>query len=188
MGQVLVYQAVKFLGLKLFGMKVSSPPKNISIAQDLITLLAVIVNIGLPCYFQGFKVGITCVFIMYTALSLSYWANVAPNHDTIQCVDALEEKETTKNMDWGELQVRSSSDHSTDQNSISNYLTTTFFGGMNYQIEHHLFPCINDIHYPAIAPIVQETCRDFNIPYPHNKTWLEALGSVHQVIKKMQTK
>jgi len=59
---------------------------------------------------------------------------------------------------------------------------------MNYQIEHHLFPAINDIHYPSIAPIVRDHCKEFNIPYPHHKTWIEALFSVHKTYQDMQTK
>ena len=97
MGQVIVYKSVQFFGLKLFGMKVSSPPKGISLAQDICTTLGFIINFILPCYFQGMKTGMICVFLMYTALSLSYWANVAPNHDSNESVHALENIQT-KNM------------------------------------------------------------------------------------------
>src|SRR5690606_25129221 len=40
-----------------------------------------------------------------------------------------------------------------------------FSGGLNHQIEHHLFPSISQYCYPAIAPIVKQTCKEFNIPY-----------------------
>lgn len=40
-------------------------------------------------------------------------------------------------------------------------------GGLNYQIEHHLFPRISHCHYPLIAPIVQQFCKMKNIPYKH---------------------
>ena len=43
-------------------------------------------------------------------------------------------------------------------------------GGLNYQIEHHLFPRIQHCHYPTIAPIVREYCRSKGIPYVHFPT------------------
>eukprot|EP00438_Fugacium_kawagutii_P000132 Skav218746 [mRNA] locus=scaffold1346:1014915:1015115:+ [translate_table: standard] len=52
------------------------------------------------------------------------------------------------------------------------------FGGINYQIEHHLFPGISHVHYPQISPIVQKTCDDFNIPYNKHGTWTSAIRSV----------
>jgi fatty acid desaturase (delta-4 desaturase) len=43
-------------------------------------------------------------------------------------------------------------------------------GGLNYQIEHHLFPRVSHTHYPTIAPIVREYCLSKNIPYVHFPT------------------
>lgn len=40
-----------------------------------------------------------------------------------------------------------------------------FFGGINYQIEHHLFPTIFHDYYPLIAPVVRATAKEFNISY-----------------------
>jgi fatty acid desaturase (delta-4 desaturase) len=43
-------------------------------------------------------------------------------------------------------------------------------GGLNYQIEHHLFPRINHSHYALIAPTVRQFCEEKNIPYVHFPT------------------
>ncbi|UZD22511.1 acyl-CoA desaturase [Algoriphagus halophytocola] len=40
-----------------------------------------------------------------------------------------------------------------------------FVGGLNYQVEHHLFPDICHVHYRKIAPIVKATAQEFNVPY-----------------------
>lgn len=50
-------------------------------------------------------------------------------------------------------------------------------GGLNYQIEHHLFPRMNHCHYPKIAPIVKEYCLSKNIPYKHYNNVLDNLSS-----------
>ena len=46
-----------------------------------------------------------------------------------------------------------------------NKLVSWFVGGLNYQIEHHLFPNICHIHYPQISKIVKETAAEFDLPY-----------------------
>lgn len=50
-------------------------------------------------------------------------------------------------------------------------------GGLNYQIEHHLFPRINHTYYPRISPIVRKFCYERNIPYTHYDTITENLYS-----------
>lgn len=45
-----------------------------------------------------------------------------------------------------------------------------FTGGLNLQIEHHLFPAISFVHYPAIAKIVRDECEKRGIPYAHYDT------------------
>ncbi|RNI27046.1 fatty acid desaturase family protein [Rufibacter latericius] len=57
-----------------------------------------------------------------------------------------------------------------------------FCGGLNRQIEHHLFPKICHIHYPAISGIVQETALEFGLPYLENKSFLMALRSHHRLL------
>lgn len=52
-----------------------------------------------------------------------------------------------------------------------------FVGGLNYQVEHHLFPNISHIHYSKIAPIVQRTAMEYNVPYYNQPSLREALSS-----------
>lgn len=52
-----------------------------------------------------------------------------------------------------------------------------YIGGLNYQIEHHLFPKISHVHYPAISKIVKATALEHGIPYHENETFMEALRS-----------
>lgn len=59
-----------------------------------------------------------------------------------------------------------------------------FIGGLNFQIEHHLFPKVCSIHYPAISRIVEKTAAEFNIPYNHHKTFRQAVASHYRTLKK----
>jgi len=49
-----------------------------------------------------------------------------------------------------------------------------FSGGLNHQIEHHLFPSLSQYLFPYVAPIVIQTCQEFNIPYYHFNTFPQA--------------
>jgi linoleoyl-CoA desaturase len=61
--------------------------------------------------------------------------------------------------------------------SPNNRWLSWYVGGLNYQIEHHLFPNICHVHYPALAPIVRQTAAEFGIPYLQNDTFGQALKS-----------
>lgn len=63
--------------------------------------------------------------------------------------------------------------------SLANFL----FGGLNFQIEHHLFPKICHIHYKNISPIVQQTAKEFGLPYIENKTFAGAILSHVRTMK-----
>jgi linoleoyl-CoA desaturase len=69
-----------------------------------------------------------------------------------------------------------------------NELLTFFVGGLNFQIEHHLFQRICHIHYPAIAPIVRQTALEFGIPYLCNTTFSSAFASHVALLQTLGTK
>ena len=61
--------------------------------------------------------------------------------------------------------------------NVGGALLCFFNGGLNYQIEHHLFPRISHCHYPTIAPVVREFCEERKIPYVHFATVAENVSS-----------
>lgn len=58
-------------------------------------------------------------------------------------------------------------------------------GGLNRQIEHHLFPKVCHIHYPAISRIVRQTAKEFNLPYYECTSFWTALQSHYRTLRKM---
>jgi len=60
--------------------------------------------------------------------------------------------------------------------AMGNKFLTWFLGGLNYQVEHHLFPRISHVHYPDISKIVKATCEEFNITYIEFKTLCKCLS------------
>ncbi len=56
-----------------------------------------------------------------------------------------------------------------------NKLVGWFVGGLNFQVEHHLFPHICHIHYPALSEIVKKTAKEFGLPYNEHRTLGQAI-------------
>jgi linoleoyl-CoA desaturase len=63
-----------------------------------------------------------------------------------------------------------------------------YVGGLNYQVEHHLFPNVCHVHYRAIAPIVEQTAHEFGLPYKSKETFASALVAHFVLMKKLGQK
>ena len=66
-----------------------------------------------------------------------------------------------------------------------NRLLTWYVGGLNYQIEHHLFPRVCSIHYPEISEIVRSVALKHGMPYHENETFLGAVRSHLRVLRQL---
>ena len=64
-------------------------------------------------------------------------------------------------------------------------LLTWFIGGLNYQIEHHLFTGVCHVHYKKIAPIVRSTAKEYNLPYHVQPTFFRALWEHARMLKRL---
>lgn len=67
----------------------------------------------------------------------------------------------------------------------SNALLTWYVGGLNYQVEHHLFPKVCSIHYPDIAPIVERVAARHNVPYNAHETFWIAVKSHYVTLRDL---
>jgi len=64
-----------------------------------------------------------------------------------------------------------------------NKIVSWFVGGLNFQIEHHLFPRVSHVHYPALSKIVKNTCAKFNLPYNEYPTMISAVVSHFRMMR-----
>jgi linoleoyl-CoA desaturase len=72
--------------------------------------------------------------------------------------------------DWAVNQLYNTANFATKAKLLSWYV-----GGLNFQVEHHLFPNICHIHYKKLAKIVEETATEFNLPYFNMRTFKDAI-------------
>ncbi len=85
-----------------------------------------------------------------------------------------------ENQSWHRHQMETTANFAHD-NKILTYL----IGGLNYQIEHHLFPKICHSHYPAISKIVKQTAIEFGTPYHYDKTFIGAIRSHYRLLNNL---
>lgn len=81
---------------------------------------------------------------------------------------------------WAEHEMLTTSNFAT-----SNFWLTQLVGGLNFQIEHHLFPYISHVHLPDIARIVKQTAHDFGLPYYEQPTFSQAICSHFRTLKRL---
>lgn len=131
-----------------------------------------------PLWVVGVFYGIT-VFVLGMVLSVVFQLA----HCVEEAAFPLPDAETAKlDQPWAVHQVETTVDFFRNSR-----LATWFLGGLNFQIEHHLFPRICHIHYPALAGVVEATSREFGVRYQVHKTiwggmashfrWLRAMGA-----------
>jgi linoleoyl-CoA desaturase len=81
--------------------------------------------------------------------------------------------------DWAEHQL-----HTTANFAPDSKLAHFICGGLEHQIEHHLFPTICHVHYPALSKIVKQCASDFGLPYHEFQTFSSALRSHYEQLRQ----
>lgn len=82
--------------------------------------------------------------------------------------------------EWAVHQIRTTSNF-----APGNRLLTFVLGGLNYQREHHLFPKINHIHYPALSRVVKDVCREHGVECFEHPTFAAAIRSHYRFVRAM---
>ncbi len=138
--------------------------------------------IALPIYVWGFGGWLLGFFVYNMAMGLSLALVFQLAHVVENTEFEHVPLDSTKHIDtaWAEHQIKTTSNFAMD-NKVVNWLV----GGLNFQIEHHLFPRVSHVHYPAIAKIVQQKCKEYNLPYNSYPTFTGALASHYRVMKQL---
>jgi linoleoyl-CoA desaturase len=135
--------------------------------------LYVFIFLILPFYFVGvvetivgflimcFSAGVVISIVFQLAHVVQETEFITPTSDVMKI-----------ETEWAKHQINTTANFAT-KNKIISWLV----GGLNFQVEHHLFPRISHVHYPAINKIVKETCEEFNIMYKEFPTLIQAIRS-----------
>lgn len=118
--------------------------------------------------------------VMHVVLSMIIVLVFQVAHLIQETQHGIPDSEGRINDSWAVHQVKTTANFSCD-----NRLLTWYIGGLNYQIEHHLFCGICSVHYPAIRVIVKQACAKYDIPYYEHKTFGAALKSHFRYLRQM---
>lgn len=137
--------------------------------------------IALPLFFHPFlHVAIAFVgmhIVQGVTLSLVFQLAHAMEENTFPVPDS--ETQAIEN-EWAIHEVETTANF-----APNNKLATLYLGGLNFQIEHHLFPKVCHVHYPAIGRIVKETCAEFSVPYHSYPTITSAVAAHFRFLRAM---
>ncbi|MER3463864.1 MAG: acyl-CoA desaturase [Chitinophagaceae bacterium] len=140
--------------------------------------------IVLPIICLGFKTWLIGFLIMGVIMGivLAYVFQLAhavegPEFDAVGIEDKVIETE------WAVHQIKTTANFAPNDRVL-----TWLVGGLNYQVEHHLFPRISHLHYPAISKIVRAECAKHNLPYHSFNTMGAAIVSHMRIMKKLGKK
>jgi linoleoyl-CoA desaturase len=137
--------------------------------------------IVLPVYFVGLVPALIgfSIIVFICGLSISVVFQLAHVVEGTKFVNE-EVNDNRIEQEWAIHQVVTTANFATRSKIVFWLL-----GGLNFQVEHHLFPRVSHIHYPQINILLKETCIQFNVPYLEYPSMLKAFNSHLTHIKKL---
>ncbi len=171
---------------KYFRQKVGNIPlKKMSTKDHVIFWSSKLTFIGLfivmPCILIGAWKYLLFFIIATTVagfiLSIVFQLAHTVEHTHFETLSADQSKIATE---WAIHQIKTTANF-----AMNSKLVSWLVGGLNFQIEHHLFPKISHVHYPAISKIVQQVCAEYNVEYIAYPRMRMAIASHVSYLKRM---
>ena len=127
---------------------------------------------GLPIIFSSFPWWgtVVCFVLMHFVAGLTLAAIFQPAHVVPTSAFQTPNHEGNIELDWATNQLMNTANFAPKSRFFS-----WCVGGLNYQIEHHLFPNICHVHYRKISNIVRDTAFEYNLPYYSYNSFYSAL-------------
>lgn len=160
---------------------------NANPTLEVIKLLAIkiiyfAIIIGLPLWFTNFA--FWQILIGFIALHVTAGMIMTTVFQMAHVVEGTHQPMPVKNNlinhDWMIHELRTTSDFGRKKSWFSWYI-----GGLDFQIEHHLFQNISHVHYPKIAGIVKKTAEEFGFTYNLKPSMFHALASHYRRLKEL---
>ncbi|GCC50398.1 acyl-CoA desaturase [Chryseotalea sanaruensis] len=147
-----------------------------------IKLIYLFVFIGLPILFTEFSWWQVLIgfFVIHWVGACIMSTIFQMAHVVEGAIQPLPDSEGIIENEWAVHELKTTSDF-----ARNNVFLNWYAGGLNFQIEHHLFPSICHVHYRNIAPIVENTAKEFGLVYNLKPTFKDALFSHLRRLKEL---
>lgn len=145
-------------------------------------VLYLVVVIGLPLYFTHFTWWQVLIgfFVMHWVAGFILAVIFQLAHVVEGAEQPLPSSDGNIENEFAVHQLLTTSDF-----ARNNFFLNWFVGGLNFQVEHHLFPTICHIHYKNLSYIVEKTANEFNLPYNLKPTFGAAFRSHVKRLKEL---
>ncbi len=181
---VFMMDFTKYFQKKVFTTPLQKMSRHEHIMFWLSKALYVLFYIAIPVYFVGWQawgIGFAAMH-MVLGLTLALVFQLAHVVEQTEFESAGVEPKMIEN-EWAIHQVKTTANF-----APKNQIISWFVGGLNYQVEHHLFPRVSHIHYPAISKIVADACERHQLPYNVYATMSGAVASHFRMMKELGKK
>ncbi|HRO44906.1 acyl-CoA desaturase [Agriterribacter sp.] len=175
---------IKYVTRKVY----TTPLKPMDIQEHLTfwisKLLYIAITIVIPILVLGWQPWLLGFLVMHFVLGLTLAVVFQLAHVVEHAefeVAGIEPKKIEN--EWAIHQVKTTANF-----AANNKFLSWLVGGLNFQIEHHLFPRISHVHYPAISKIVQQTCQQFGLQYIYYPSLGAAVASHYRFMKQLGQK
>ncbi|GAB3165073.1 fatty acid desaturase family protein [Telluribacter humicola] len=183
---VIAKDFIQYVSFIRSGVNTQTRTENLSLLVRLIALkvmyLSVMLAVPVVYFSIPFSEVLSGFLLMHFAAGLILTVVFQLAHTVEGTHHPLANDQGIIENDWAIHQLQSTVNFSRQNRWLSWYV-----GGLNFQIEHHLFPRICHVHYPAIAPIVKQTAEEYGLTYMENETFGEALRSHIATLQRFGT-
>jgi len=169
----------KYFTKKIGSVEISKMSASEHIEFWLVKVYHAFIFVALPIYMLGWVswlvgflvVGFVAGFVLSIVFQLAHTV-------TDTAFPLANQPENKMDDEFAVHQIQTTANFATKSKIVS-----WLVGGLNFQIEHHLFPKISHVHYPAISKIVKKTCADFKLKYIEYPTVVSAIKAHVQYLK-----
>lgn len=181
---VFIMDFTKYFKRRIFRTELQKMNNHEHMMFWLSKVLYVVFYVALPVFavgWQAWAIGFACMHVsMGLTLALVFQLAHVVEHAEFEVV---EQDDKIIESEWAIHQLKTTANF-----APRNKIISWFVGGLNYQVEHHLFPRISHIHYPRISKIVASTCSKYHLPYNVYTTMTGAVASHFRMMKNLGKK
>jgi len=133
----------------------------------------------LPLLFGG-SLKYILMFWLIHWMTMSFFVTITFNLAHVTNVQNLPLHKSETSKDWAIHQLDTTADF-----AVANGFLSWVIGGLNFQVEHHIFPNVCHLHYPAIQKIVKRHCQEKGVTYHEYPTVKEAVWDHYRHLKRL---
>ncbi len=152
-----------------------TPMKPMNMKEHFLFWISKLFYVGMFLVLPMFMVGVVATLVGYGVMVFVAGVVIAVVFQLAHVVehsDFISSGDKHIDAEWAVHQVSTTANFATN-NKVWNWL----FGGLNFQIEHHLFPRISHVHYPELSKRLRKVCEEFGVQYREFPTLRSALWS-----------